>query len=274
MAMADSVVAAYPALDQVVFISMADRGAMEMGRGRIGRAESIWRDGFRRAREKDRADWAFGFARNLATLELHIRDRPDHALGELRRFEEHFPMDEMPALNRPYFGLIGMYSRVGGVERSRALLDEAREALPPEEQGVGYRNRLLAARGNIAFGSRNPEEAISLFEEFRRLETCGPCFLDALADAQAEAGRVAEAIASYESWLAQPVFANYAFRAVFVPVVLERLARLYEAQGDAARAAEYYEAFASYWTDPDPEVRSSVQAARSRAADLRASVSD
>jgi tetratricopeptide (TPR) repeat protein len=273
-AYSDSATAAYPALDQVTFKVIADRGVFELGRGHVRRAEAQWREGFRRAVEKSRPDWAFEYARGLARIQQLINDRPDRALDEMRGFEEAFPLDAIPPLNRPYFQLIAMYARTGDPARARQLLAESEEALPPDEQGRGHRTRLLTARAHIALGEGNAEEARRLYEEYRRLETCGPCLLDLVAEAEAEAGQLEAAIASYEEWLAQPEFSGYGFRTLFIPVAFERLARLYDEMGDAHRAADYYEQFASFWSDPDPELQGAVRAARSRAATLRESVSD
>jgi tetratricopeptide (TPR) repeat protein len=224
--------------------------------------------------EKGRPDWGFRFVRGLVGLELWIRSRPDRALAEVRRFEEEFPLADIPPLNRPYFGLIATLSRAGDPARGRALLDELEIELPADAQSVGHRNRLLTARANIAAAEGSLDEAAALLEEYRRIETCGPCFLDVLAPVQAGLGQMDRAIASYEAWLTQPEFSGYGWRAVFVPVALERLARLYDEKGDAARAADYYERFASFWSDPDPELQGAVRAAESRAATLRDSVSD
>lgn len=273
-AVLDSAETEYAGLDQVVFGVLEARAVVEAGRGQIGRAEAVWRDGLRRAMDKDRPDWGFRYARSLASIELWFRDRPERALAEVRRFEESFPLEDAPPLNRPYFGLVGVYSRAGDPARARALLAESETVLPPEDQSAGYRNRLLTARANIDLAEGKPDEAASLYEEYRRIETCGPCFLDVLAQARAEAGDTDGAITTYEDWLDHPAFADNDFRALFVPIVLERLARLHDQKGDAARAADYYERFASYWVDPDPELQPAVSAARSRAATLRASISD
>jgi tetratricopeptide (TPR) repeat protein len=274
MEIQDSAVAAYPGLEQGVYMSYNLKGAFEMGMGRISRAEELWRDGFRRAQDRDRPDWAFRYARNLANLEMWFRDRPEQALVELARFDDAFPLEGMPALNRPYFGMVGSWSRAGDPERARQLLDEQEEALPAAEQSTQHRNRLLTARANIVFAEGDAARAADLYTEYRRIETCGACFLELLGEAQTELEEYEAAIESYETWLTNPVFSNFQFRSQYIPVVLERLARLYEEIGDSARAADYYEQFAAYWADPEPELQTAVETARSRAASLRASISD
>jgi hypothetical protein len=49
----------------------------------------------------------------------------------------------------------------------------------------------------------------------------------------------------------------------------ERLAELYEARGDAARAAPHYARFIAMWKDADPGLQPRVAQARRRLAQLR-----
>jgi hypothetical protein len=50
---------------------------------------------------------------------------------------------------------------------------------------------------------------------------------------------------------------------------LRRLAQIAEKRGDEARAGQYYAAFASLWSDADPELHAVVEEARQRATSLR-----
>ena len=55
-----------------------------------------------------------------------------------------------------------------------------------------------------------------------------------------------------------------------IPLALERLARLYEAEGNRAAAAGAYTRLADMWVDADPVLEPIVRQARERAAALAA----
>jgi len=82
------------------------------------------------------------------------------------------------------------------------------------------------------------------------------------------AGRPDSAIASYEAYLAK--YPEWEWDSIFLFDTLERLGRLYERQGDGAKAAATYARAADLWKDADPELRPRVQRLRERAAELTA----
>jgi hypothetical protein len=55
--------------------------------------------------------------------------------------------------------------------------------------------------------------------------------------------------------------------------VLERLGQLYEAQGNAEKAAWHYTRFVALWEDCDPELKPRVEAARAALIRLPAEAS-
>ena len=54
----------------------------------------------------------------------------------------------------------------------------------------------------------------------------------------------------------------------FLPGVHRRLGELYEAKGDASKAAEHYRAFIDLWKNADPELQPRVTEVRQRLAKL------
>ena len=85
-----------------------------------------------------------------------------------------------------------------------------------------------------------------------------------LARAFDAANQPDSAIAQYEKYLSTPSRLRYieALDATLLPATYERLGQLYEAKGDAAKAAEHYKAFIELWKNADPELQPRVTAAR------------
>ncbi|MBI4519392.1 MAG: tetratricopeptide repeat protein, partial [Gemmatimonadetes bacterium] len=55
----------------------------------------------------------------------------------------------------------------------------------------------------------------------------------------------------------------------YLPVLHQRLGELYADAGDRAKAAQHYAAFLELWSNPDPELRPQVEAARRALEQLR-----
>jgi tetratricopeptide (TPR) repeat protein len=91
-----------------------------------------------------------------------------------------------------------------------------------------------------------------------------------LGRAHESAGDLDSAIAAYERYVNTP----YNWRLVhsgdeeglkdafWLPVVYERLARLYDQRGEVERAIHYYGRFADLWENADPDLQPRVEAAR------------
>ena len=126
--------------------------------------------------------------------------------------------------------------------------------------------------GEIALADGRPTEALV---EFRRSDVgsdgapaheCAPCTSFDLARAFEAAGKRDSAIVMYERYLSTPFAFKFSTRLdpVLVPMIRERLATLYEAAGNPAKAAENYTAFIDLWKNADQELKPRVDAARER----------
>jgi hypothetical protein len=95
---------------------------------------------------------------------------------------------------------------------------------------------------------------------------CTICLPLNLARAFDAASQPDSAIAQFERYLATPYYARArtGLDAPALPLVHERLGQLYEAKGDAQKAAAHYRAFADLWKSADPELQPRVAAARER----------
>ena len=161
--------------------------------------------------------------------------------------------------------------------------DKAREFLAAYDQDVrdtarlridGPSHRLTA--GHIALAERQFEIAIALIGSADTLYDgapidCESCILPELARAYDAAGRVDDAIRTFERYARD----TYAYRFVntdplYLGTSLERLGQLYEQKGNAAKAAEYYQQFVELWKNAEPELQPRVADARRRLAKLSA----
>jgi len=77
------------------------------------------------------------------------------------------------------------------------------------------------------------------------------------------------AIVHWERYLAAPYTNRFAIDATYLPGVRKRLGELYEAKGDAQRAATNYLAFIELWKNADAGLQPKVQEARQRLARLK-----
>ena len=77
------------------------------------------------------------------------------------------------------------------------------------------------------------------------------------------------AIARYEAWLGRRQLSGRAGAdATQLARAYERLAQLYDEQGDLEQAAGYYALFVELWSDADPELQPRVEAARARMEEI------
>ena len=74
----------------------------------------------------------------------------------------------------------------------------------------------------------------------------------------------------FERYLATPYWDKIVptLDPIRVPAIHERLGQIYEAKGNAAKAAEHYRAFIELWKNADPELQPRVTEARRRLVSL------
>lgn len=109
---------------------------------------------------------------------------------------------------------------------------------------------------------------------FRRAERgiCGYCVHVEMAEAFHRLGMPDSALAYYEQWAAagEDLWYGPGVYNIWQPVAFLRLAELYEAKGERAKAVQFYRSFADLWREADPELQPRVREARRRLAELLA----
>lgn len=165
--------------------------------------------------------------------------------------------------------LASAYAMAGNPARARALLG-AFEQRASQAHKRRERYPLELARGWIAVAEHRYPDAIRAFQA-ADVGVCLPCALPPLAHAYDLADQPDSAIAVFERYLAT----NYWWRNqavgvfagndhVYLAGSYKRLAELYDAKGDTAKAVEYYGRFVDLWKNADPVLQPKVAAARRR----------
>ncbi|MEJ2580450.1 MAG: protein kinase [Acidobacteriota bacterium] len=132
----------------------------------------------------------------------------------------------------------------------------------------------IALHGHLALSAAQPEAALERFEAMKMSAWHGQSLFSpfyartaerfARAEALEMDGRGDEALGWYEH-LAE----NSPFEVAFVPPSLMRRAEIHAERGETERAIDLYEEFIRLWEDCDQELRSIVDAGRSRVAELK-----
>src|SRR5712692_4289387 len=150
-----------------------------------------------------------------------------------------------------------LYARSGDVRRASELLDTLLKRVNEGNRPDRAAAHLL--RGEIALATRHPAEALGLFESAFTLDETNYT-RESLANGLAEAADFTGAERRYKELGRHPDFGweaqEYGRLANF------RLGRLYEAQGDTAKAIAAYQAFLTIWQDADADLPDLLHARR------------
>jgi Tfp pilus assembly protein PilF len=177
------------------------------------------------------------------------------------------PLDKIPAVQRPYVRVASLLARAGRPEAAKALLQQRESsgnaAAIDQEQREGERHLVQA---EIAIAEKRYDDAV---REARASGwgACATCAGALLGRAYDLAGNADSAIASMARYTDSPDRVLQVDQA-YLAGSHKRLGELYEAKGDAAKAAEHYRKFIKLWDKADPELQPQVAAARAKLAKL------
>jgi tetratricopeptide (TPR) repeat protein/TolB-like protein len=219
---------------------------------------------------------------SIAIGGVHIA-RGHHQAGvtEVETFLVRTALDSLHPLDRAYLSLARFFAEAGEPGRAREFL-EAYEREVSEEFRGGNRWSYLRAQAGVSFAEGDFEGAVSALELAALAPPAPPAnypfdvgFISIhdrpeLARAYERSGHPDSAIAVYERYLAATSPRRLQLDAFELPRALIRLAELYEARNDPARAASHYLRFAELWNEADPELRPRAEAARRRAGETTA----
>lgn len=175
-------------------------------------------------------------------------------------------LDSLPADDRPYLALAESYALAGRPDRAKALVQAFDRIVPNAKQPADLigRNRAL---GEIAIAEKRYGDAVGAFRA-ADIALCVLCALPDIARSFDLASQPDSAIATYERYLTTPAFSRLNPDALHLAPAHKRMAELYDAKGNRAKAIEHYKAFIELWKGADPELQPAVTQARQRLAAL------
>jgi tetratricopeptide (TPR) repeat protein len=231
-------------------------------------AEGRLRDADQHRRELDELAEQAGLAPQLlasaiwdAQAAALVRGDPEGALRRLDEALRRFPLESVPARDRPYLYLARAFADAGRLDRAEAMMAEY-EAAGLEVQRSDVNRDLVRAR--IALQRGNAAEALELLQRVTRTGGCLICGVDDLGRAYDMLGQADSARAAYERFLTTPQMGRLFVESFARAPILVRVAELHEEAGDHALARERYAEFLRLWQRADPELQPRVEAVQRR----------
>jgi len=233
-----------------------------MVQGRLADAERHWHTQLRLSRASGSLGrYLFGIIQ-LGYLELRYRNAPARAVAFVDSSLVHLPLDSVLPGDRPYDELARFYAAAGRLTQAKAMLAAAESndrllarALGPDRSwtmGV-----IALAEGRVT----DAERQIRLAAEGLPCEICA---LPDLARVYEKVGKADAAVTVYERYLTTPWFWRYEPDAVELGWAMKRLAELYDARGEQAKAAAIRSKLLQLWLRADPELGPAFADVRSR----------
>lgn len=189
-----------------------------------------------------------------------------------------FPLEKIPALDRPYAFLTYVLARANEPERSRVLLTafRAHEATTPASPTIRDEGDYLRAEGAMLMAEHRYSDAIaSLVRAGTAMNNyvCPVCALPDLANAYDKANQPDSAIAVYRRYVTTPWSDWMVSNGEFRSLAWRRLGELYETQGDTRRAILALQTVAGMWDHADAFMQPDLADVRARLVRLRARAS-
>lgn len=231
-----------------------------MTQGRLSDAERLWRTHLTLTAATE--SWGrhlFGLLQ-LAKLHLRYRDASARALALMDSALAAIPMDRVLPGDRPYDDLARFYALAGRLTRARELLDAAAANDSALARTAGPDRTWT--RGVIALVDGRVADAESELRQAAEGLVCPICALPDLARAYEAARKPDAALVVYERYLATPWLWRYEPDAVELGWVMKRLAELYDARGEPAKAAAMRRRLLQLWRGADAALQPVVAEVR------------
>jgi tetratricopeptide (TPR) repeat protein len=207
----------------------------------------------------------------LSLVDVTAADQPERAVRRLDATIAATPLSKVPIADRDYFGVATVYARAGHADRAKAMLvqrtAEVRDTARLRAE-LPYMHRVL---GEIAVAEHRPQDALREFWQGDSLldgpvDECDACTFANIARAYDKANVADSAIVYFEKFFASNT--DYRPNVDFSTrgPAMRRLGELYEAKGDRAKAAHYYQECVDLWKNADPEFQPQVAEIKKRLA--------
>jgi serine/threonine protein kinase/tetratricopeptide (TPR) repeat protein len=237
--------------------------------GRFEKSRSMILQGIELSKNFGQDVWRSLF--HLALAEnLRITGNPEESLKECDNawnsaVEAEYPWVERLALHSKGLAFVEMNSMTEATEAAQELKQMIEERLNRKE--IRLFDHLM---GMIELKKENYSKAIEYFKKAISLLSYGPAtqdadFIASLAFANYRAGDLDKAREEYER-ITSLISGRLEYGDIYAKSFF-MLAKIYEQQGDKAKAIEHYEKFLDLWKDADPG-KSEVEDARMRLSGL------
>ena len=267
LSIADSLRKARANDDQTQVSAAGGYASAALLRGQLASASKYREEVQRRNQAAGNRQAALVAALDEVDLRVHVLGDVSGAARILDKAVAANSIDAIPLISRPYIRLARAYAEVGRADIAQATLKRAEAAgfLARLDRGDAEANRHTVL-ADIAVAERRFADAA---REYRAgdVGTCASCTLPSIAAAFDGAGQADSAIVYLDAYTAAPNEAANT-SALYRASSHERLGQLYEAKGNAAKAAEHYQKFIDLWKNADPELQPRVSEAKRRLAKL------
>ncbi len=211
---------------------------------------------------------ALDVAADSAAVLLMVLDRPVEALRTVDDAVQHLGASRPASLD-----LVTVYAILGKIDRAKAELARYDATFTDTAARRVAANDREKASGWIAMAEGRTRDAVTAFRRSDSLPDgpatiCTICLDVVIGQAFDRGGMADSAIAAFEHFVNTPNLDRISQDAYFLPSTLRRLGELYEAKGDKAKAALYYQKFVALWRSADPELQPKVTEIKRRLATL------
>jgi tRNA A-37 threonylcarbamoyl transferase component Bud32/tetratricopeptide (TPR) repeat protein len=211
---------------------------------------------------------------DAAAAAIWFLDQREQGMRRIDAALARTPFKTLPIEHRPYFSAAIAYTEAGRPDRARAVIAEYDAEV---HDSTFLRNTTPVVHtilGEVALAEKRPLDAVREFWKSDSLpdgpvNDCMMCVEVRLGRAFDFANLPDSAIVHWERYVSAPYPGRSGIDATFLAGVRKRLGELYEAKGDAQRAASNYLAFIELWKNADPELQPKVLEARQRLAHLK-----
>ena len=218
----------------------------------------------------------FGDSMQASWLDLQWNEDTARAIRRVDQTLKVHDIEKLPWDQRPYLAIASFYASAGAVAKARQYAAKDSAAIPNDAERRIRQPGWHGISAAIALAEKRYPDAI---REIWRADTtydgpngsCAICIYDDLAWTYQRAGTPDSAIKYFELFINTPFQSKQNFAAGGMAVMHKMVGELYDAKGDATKAAEHYRTFLALWGNAEGHQQKTVAEVRrklSRLADI------